>query len=105
MLGNNLLYSFRLGVDHDTRDSQMNPSAGHYLEFGYEQVFGDFDFPVLTAEGRQYWTIYSRGDGSGKHILTARGELGWAGDNVPIFERFYAGDRKCPQCGHVHPGK
>lgn len=26
-------------------------------------------------------------------------------DLPPLFERFYAGDRKCPQCGHSHPGK
>ena len=26
-------------------------------------------------------------------------------DLPPLFEAFYAGDRKCPACGHVHPGK
>ena len=26
-------------------------------------------------------------------------------DLPPLFEQFYAGDRKCPSCGHVHPGK
>ena len=28
---------------------------------------------------------------SGKHILAARGELGYTGANTPIFERFFAG--------------
>jgi 3-hydroxyanthranilate 3,4-dioxygenase len=26
-------------------------------------------------------------------------------DLPPLFEAFYAGKRKCPSCGHVHPGK
>ncbi len=26
-------------------------------------------------------------------------------DLPPLFEAFYAGRRRCPQCGHVHPGK
>jgi len=28
-----------------------------------------------------------------------------AADLPPLFEKFYSGERKCPQCGHVHPGK
>lgn len=90
-VGSNFLTSFRFELDHDTRDSALDPSSGHYIEAGYEQVFGDFDFPVLTLEARQHFLLHSRGDGSGKHILTARGELGWSGSKTPIFERFYAG--------------
>jgi 3-hydroxyanthranilate 3,4-dioxygenase len=26
-------------------------------------------------------------------------------DLPPLFEGFYRSERKCPQCGHVHPGK
>ena len=26
-------------------------------------------------------------------------------DLPPLFEKFYASDRRCPQCGHIHPGK
>ena len=26
-------------------------------------------------------------------------------DLPPLFEGFYAGSRKCPGCGHVHPGR
>jgi 3-hydroxyanthranilate 3,4-dioxygenase len=26
-------------------------------------------------------------------------------DLPPLFDAFYAGARRCPQCGHVHPGK
>jgi len=26
-------------------------------------------------------------------------------DLPPLFEAFYAGGRRCPSCGHIHPGK
>ena len=26
-------------------------------------------------------------------------------DLPPLFEAFYASSRRCPQCGHIHPGK
>ena len=26
-------------------------------------------------------------------------------DLPPLFEAFYNGDRRCPSCGHIHPGK
>jgi len=26
-------------------------------------------------------------------------------DLPPLFDAFYASARKCPQCGHIHPGK
>lgn len=91
VLGDNLLMSFRFAGTHDTRDSALRPSTGHYIELGFEQAFGDFSFPRFSAEGRQYWTLWERNDGSGKHVLAARGEFGWTGDDTPIFERFYAG--------------
>lgn len=91
VLGDNFLQSFRFAGIHDTRDSALRPSEGHYVEAGFEQAFGDFTFPRFSVEGRQYWTIHQRADGSGKHILAARAEFGWSGDDTPIFERFYAG--------------
>jgi len=26
-------------------------------------------------------------------------------DLPPLFEAFYSSSRKCPSCGHIHPGK
>jgi len=26
-------------------------------------------------------------------------------DLPPAFEAFYRSSRKCPHCGHIHPGK
>lgn len=91
VLGKSVINSARVGFSHDTRDSNLRPSEGHYVEVAYEQAFGEYTFPRGTIEGRQYWTVHQRADGSGKHILAARGELGISGSNTPIFERFYAG--------------
>ncbi|MGL5096644.1 MAG: BamA/OMP85 family outer membrane protein, partial [Planctomycetia bacterium] len=91
VLGGNFINSLRVGLDHDTRDSHLQPSKGHFLEGSYEQVFGDFNYPELRLSVRQFFTLTERADGSGKQIITARGEVAYAGDDMPIFERFYGG--------------
>jgi outer membrane protein insertion porin family len=90
-LGNNFLHSLRVGIDHDGRDSAFDPSEGHYFEAGYEHAFGDFNFPIFTVEGRKYFKLFSRGDDSGKHVLVLQSSASFAGEDTPIFERFYAG--------------
>ena len=90
-LGDNFLSTVRLSVVHDTRDSAFLPGEGHKIELGYEQAFGDFDFPRFDADARQYFTLYSRPDGGGRHILSLGGQVGWTGDDTPIFERYFAG--------------
>ncbi|MEX0716356.1 MAG: BamA/TamA family outer membrane protein [Planctomycetaceae bacterium] len=90
-VGSSFLSTIRFALQHDTRDSAFLPGRGHFAEIGYEQAFGDFDYPRFDAEYRQYFTVHSRPDGQGRHILTAGGNLGWTGDDTPIFERFYAG--------------
>ena len=42
------------------------------------------------------------------HHLVHRAELqvrSIVDDLPPVFQSFYDGDRKCPNCGAVHPGK
>ena len=90
-LGTNLLSTAMFTIAHDTRDSPFMPSQGHHAEVNVEQAFGQYDYSRITAEARQYFTMYQRADGGGKHILSVRGEVGWTGANTPIFERFYAG--------------
>ena len=89
--GSSFLSTFRASISHDTRDSAMLPSSGHYLDLAYEQAFGDFNYPRWEGEARQYFTMHSRPDGSGRHILTLAGNIGWSGDDTPVFERYYAG--------------
>lgn len=89
--GSSFLSTFRASISHDTRDSAMLPSSGHYLDLAYEQAFGDFNYPRWEGEARQYFTMHSRPDGSGRHILTLAGNIGWSGDDTPVFERYFAG--------------
>ncbi len=91
VLGHNTLTSVRASASHDTRDSPFLAGKGHYLEASIEQAFGDFSYPQLSLDARQYFTLYERPDGTGRNILTVAGQLGWTGDDTPVFERFYAG--------------
>ncbi|MCA9065694.1 MAG: outer membrane protein assembly factor, partial [Planctomycetaceae bacterium] len=90
-VGSNFLSTVRFGVTHDTRDSGIMPGEGHYADLGYEQAFGDFTYPRFEGEYRQYFTVHSRPDDSGKQVLTVAGNVGWSGDQTPVFERYYAG--------------
>jgi 3-hydroxyanthranilate 3,4-dioxygenase len=42
------------------------------------------------------WRLVHRVDVNVQNIVS---------DLPPLFEAFYRGDRKCPRCGAVHPGK
>src|SRR5262249_13687488 len=71
-LGDHFLYGPRFALSHDTRDSQMNPTKGHFIEGSYEHTFGDYDFPRFGLSGRQFFKVYERRDGSGRHVLSLR---------------------------------
>ncbi|WP_417384510.1 BamA/OMP85 family outer membrane protein [Gimesia sp.] len=90
-VGNNLLNTFRLSATHDTRDAAFLPAEGHILEFAAEQAVGDFDYSRLETNASQYFTIYKRPDGGGRHILSLSASLGWTDTDTPVFERYYAG--------------
>ena len=76
---------------HDTRDSAFLPTNGHFLEAAYEIGFGDFIYPRYELSGTQHLTVHERADGGGRHIVTFNGQLGYTGNDTPIYERFYAG--------------
>jgi outer membrane protein insertion porin family len=67
------------------------PSEGHFLDLAYEQAFNDFSYPRAEGEFRQYFTLHSRPDGSGRQVLTLAGSVGWTGDDTPVYERFFSG--------------
>ena len=90
-VGTNLLSTVRGSLMHDTRDAAFGSSTGHFIEFGYEQAFGQYNFPRLEAEARQYFTTYQRVDGQGKHTVMVRGQVNWSGSDTPIFEKYFAG--------------
>lgn len=92
-LGWHFLLGLRGGLTRDTRDSFIAPTTGSVLDVGYEQVLGDYTFPIGTAEFTKFFSseYLQREDGSGKHVLAVRSALQVAGANAPVFERFYAG--------------
>ena len=90
-VGSNFLSTGQVTMTYDTRDSSILPSEGYYAQASYEQAFGDFTFPRLEGEYRQFWTVTSRPDGSGRHVFSLVGQLGWTGADTPIYERFFAG--------------
>ena len=85
------LYSGSIGLTHNTRDTPIQPSAGHYFEFEYEYNFGDFEYSQFDLEFRQYWLLRSRADGSGKQTISYSTQVGFSGDDTPIFDRYFAG--------------
>jgi outer membrane protein insertion porin family len=89
--GNNFQLGLQAAVSRDTRDSYLRATEGSKVDISFEQVFGDYTFPLFSLEANKYWTAYQRADGSGRHVLAARSQLSVAGGNTPVFERFYAG--------------
>ena len=91
VLGDNELYTGEIKLTHDTRDSPFQPSEGHFLEFGYERAFGDFDYNRFDIENRNYLLVAQRADGSGKQTLSLGTRLGFSGSETPLFENYFAG--------------
>jgi len=91
MLGTNALYGFSTGLIHDTRDSPFLPTQGHLATFEFEQVIGTFVYPRGVLEGRQYFLLNERPDGSGRHVLSVGSVLGMSGPNTPAYDNFFAG--------------
>jgi outer membrane protein insertion porin family len=92
-IGWHLLVGLRGGITRDTRDSFLFPTTGSVLDLGYEQVLGDYTFPIGTAEYTKFFSseMLQREDGSGKHVVALRSQVQVAGSNAPVYERFYAG--------------
>ena len=91
MLGTNGLYGFSGGLIHDTRDSPFLPTQGHLASFEFEQVIGTYVYPRGILEGRQYFLLNERPDGSGRHVLSVGSVLGMSGPNTPAYDNFFAG--------------
>ena len=85
------LYSGNISLKHDTRNSAIQASKGHYFEFSFEESFGDFDYARFEMEFRKYWLVGERADSSGKQTISFSTKLGFSGDDTPIFENFFAG--------------
>jgi outer membrane protein assembly factor BamA len=89
--GQNFLIAFQAGLTYDSRDSYLRPTEGSKLDISFEEVTGDFTYPIFAVEGNKYFTAYQRPDGSGRHVLAARSVFSIAGTHTPVYDRFYAG--------------
>jgi outer membrane protein assembly complex protein YaeT len=91
VVGNNFLVGLGGGVSYDSTDSFLRPTEGHKFSAAFEQVLGDFNFPIVSLDFSKYWTLYERADKSGRHVLAYHGQMAWEGSQAPVFERFFAG--------------
>lgn len=90
-VGQHALYSGEFRLAHDTRETPFGASQGHFLQWTFEQTFGDFNYPRAELDFRRYFLIRQRADGSGKHTLTMSTQFGVSGSDTPVFENFFAG--------------
>jgi len=89
--GSHFLVGLKASAQRDTRDSFLRPTEGSMVEVSAEYVLGDYNFPILSLEANKYFTMYQRPDGSGRWVLALRSQFSWAGEEAPVFERFFAG--------------
>lgn len=89
--GYSFLLGMGLGLRRDSRDNYLRPTSGSVVDINVEQVLGDYQYPIGTAEYTNFLTTYSRLDGSGKHVLAFRSQASFTSTDAPVYERFYAG--------------
>jgi len=92
--GTNVISGLMLEMAYDTRDNVFNPGKGFIMAGSIENaggvLLGDKDFVKGTATASFYHTFFER------FVLEVKGRMGlenayWNSDEVPIYERFYAG--------------
>lgn len=88
--GDNMLYGTRFYVRRDRTDSRYLPTEGYHFDAGYEQLFGDFTFGVLSGTQRWYYTLYED-LAENKTVLETKVHAGTVIGTAPMFEKFYAG--------------
>jgi len=92
--GSNVISSLQLGLTKDTTDNVFNPSRGYILAGTLEAAGGPFggdkDFGKFTSRASKYFNLFN------SSVLEFRLRTGIVdaygnSDEVPIYERFYAG--------------
>jgi len=89
--GNSALHGFQALLAHDTRDNPFLATEGHLIQASFEEVIGTWQYPRVELDMRRHFTIHERPDGSGRHVLSLSGRMGYTGDETPIYERYFAG--------------
>ncbi len=91
VLGNNSQFLVGLNGCYDTRNHPYLPSEGFVLDGGAEYIFGSYRYPRVSIDGRTYFTVHRRVDGSGRMVLGLRSAAGWTGSDTPIYDRYFGG--------------
>ncbi|MBQ6158774.1 MAG: BamA/TamA family outer membrane protein [Thermoguttaceae bacterium] len=91
VLGRNSQYLVGLNGCYDTRNHPYLPSEGFVIDGGAEYIFGSYRYPRVSIDGRTYFTVHRRVDGSGRMVLGLRSAAGWTGDDTPIYDRYFGG--------------
>jgi outer membrane protein insertion porin family len=91
VVGNNFLVAPRVTVTRDDRDSFLRPTEGSQVQLTFEELLGEFTAPIVTLQASKFFTTWQRPDGSGRQVLMLRSQVAWAGDDTPVYERFFAG--------------
>jgi outer membrane protein insertion porin family len=89
--GDNFLIGFRGDLSYDDRDSVLRATEGSLVDLSAEECLGSHSFPLLNADFNKYFTVWQRADGTGRHVVALHSAIGWAGDNTPVYERFFGG--------------
>lgn len=93
-IGANVISAFQLGLTRDTRDNIFSPSQGYVLAGNIEvaggPLGGDKDFTKFTVTASKYFGLIKS---STIEFRLRGGAAGAYGNSqeVPIYERFYAG--------------
>jgi len=88
--GSNMLYGTRFYIARDLTDSRFRPTKGTNFDAGYEQVFGDHTFGILSGTQRWYKTLYED-LAERKTVLETKLNAGTTVGDAPFFEKFYGG--------------
>jgi outer membrane protein insertion porin family len=91
VVGDNILHGFKLSAAHDTRDSAFLATEGHYIQLSGEQVIGTYEYARGEIEAKQYFMLYQRPDGSGRHVMSLTGQAGFSGVDTPVYDNWFAG--------------
>jgi outer membrane protein insertion porin family len=87
--GNNIFGTKVVAIKNNT-DSRYLPTKGDSYEVNYEQVFGDYNFGVVTGIYRWYKTL-SEDLARRKTVLATKLQASSIIGDAPVFEKFYAG--------------
>lgn len=103
--GTNTVFSITPALILDTRDSFILPTSG--FRFSISETYagqilpGSFDFNKFLVESEAHVPLYTT-ENKLKHVMSFQATFGYGSgmrqtEEIPIFERYYAGGRERPR--------